>query len=77
MCVFMSCKVDMGVCEFMLVDDGSECSDGSVCTVLSGDSCQVGVCVGEMVTCDDVNLCTVDICDPEMGCVHISILGFK
>ncbi len=45
------------------------CEDGSLCTV--GEVCQAGVCgSGVVVTCDDQNACTDDVCLPATGCVH-------
>jgi hypothetical protein len=49
---------------------GFMCEDGDLCT--SGDLCGLtGNCVpGPPVSClDDGNVCTVEFCDPAMGCV--------
>lgn len=43
------------------------CDDGNACTL--GDSCIDGVCAGVLRTCDDDNTCTIDTCDPELGCL--------
>jgi len=47
---------------------GNACSDASVCTV--NDVCSAGVCVGESISCDDGNVCTVDSCNPGSGCAN-------
>ncbi len=45
-----------------------DCTDGSLCTV--GDQCMDGTCVpGPAPECDDENVCTDDLCDPQIGCV--------
>ncbi len=49
-------------------DDGLRCSDGTACTV--GDTCSAGSCVGTPLTCDDADPCTVDTCDPQLGCTY-------
>ncbi|MFA6427847.1 MAG: hypothetical protein WCW16_05445 [Candidatus Magasanikbacteria bacterium] len=49
-------------------DDHIECTDNDRCTV--GDHCNLATCVpGEELVCDDGNPCTLDMCDPERGCV--------
>ncbi len=52
---------------------GELCDDGDACTV--GDVCdETGQCVGTPidpeVDCADDNLCTIDTCDPAIGCVN-------
>ncbi len=50
------------------------CEDGTECSV--GDTCQNGVCVaGPPLACDDGNQCTVDVCDPKLGCVYKAFVG--
>ncbi|MEW5854128.1 MAG: DUF5050 domain-containing protein [Myxococcota bacterium] len=44
------------------------CDDGDACTV--GDTCEAGRCVGVSLTCDDGIDCTVDACDPHLGCTR-------
>ncbi len=45
------------------------CEDGSACTV--GDTCAAGFCLsGMLVTCNDNNFCTNDLCDPQKGCQY-------
>ena len=46
--------------------DGA-CDDGDACTDI--DACEGGECVGTgAVDCDDLNLCTDDTCDSQLGC---------
>jgi hypothetical protein len=49
-------------------DDGLRCSDGTACT--TGDTCSGGSCVGAPLACDDADPCTVDACDPVLGCTY-------
>ncbi len=44
------------------------CDDSDACTV--NDRCVDGECTGEALNCDDKNECTLDECDPEIGCLH-------
>lgn len=46
------------------------CDDGNACT--TGDVCLNGRCVGIPISCDDMNECTTDVCDPDMGCLHVA-----
>jgi len=63
-CTDDSCKPLTG-CAF--APNQAACDDGNPCT--SGDHCSKGWCVpAAMVTCDDVNVCTDDSCDPTGGC---------
>ena len=48
--------------------DGVPCSDGSACT--KQDLCQAGTCVGLGIDCDDLNVCTADSCNKQVGCVY-------
>ncbi|NMB74601.1 MAG: matrixin family metalloprotease [Myxococcales bacterium] len=51
------------------VNNSLACDDGSACTY--GEFCQNGACGGgQVLDCDDSNLCTDDACDPGRGCVH-------
>ena len=45
---------------------GIPCNDADNCTL--GDQCVDGECVGELVTCEDGNPCTDDVCDGTTGC---------
>ena len=49
------------------------CDDATACT--AGDTCAGGVCKGTPVPClEDGNPCTVDLCDPVLGCQHLKVL---
>jgi len=49
------------------ITEGGACDDGDACT--TGDRCVAGVCRPlTLVTCDDHNPCTDDVCDPARGC---------
>ncbi|MGB0589573.1 MAG: hypothetical protein ACPGU1_07845 [Myxococcota bacterium] len=46
------------------------CEDGNPCT--TGDVCVTGICnAGGATDCDDGNVCTLDACTFETGCVHV------
>jgi hypothetical protein len=65
LCTDDSCDPDVG-CQFMA--NQVPCSDGNGCTV--SDQCDGGWCVpGPSLDCDDDNVCTVESCDPAVGCV--------
>lgn len=50
------------------------CSDGDACT--GKDLCVGGACQpGEPVSCDDDNVCTQDLCDAQVGCLHSPVAG--
>ena len=53
---------------------GVLCSDGSACT--GQDACSsFGKCVGTKVTCNDNSVCTLDLCDVDLGCVFTKLSG--
>lgn len=60
-----------GICDpeypthWRAVEDGTQCDEDQC---LENFSCQAGTCVGDGNTCDDSNPCTVDSCDPALGC---------
>jgi hypothetical protein len=56
-----------GGCAYTPLDAG-ECKDGDVCTV--GDHCESGNCVGSVISCDDNNPCTDDLCNDTGGCKY-------
>jgi len=50
------------------------CSDGDACS--SGDVCAAGKCLaGKKVLCDDGNQCTLNACDPAVGCTTKPVVG--
>jgi hypothetical protein len=65
-CTDDSCQLAMGCVHAF---NQASCSDGSVCTV--ADLCFGGDCIpGQPLACDDANTCTIDTCDPDVGCQH-------
>ena len=62
-----------GVCTHPDVPDGLPCNDANACTM--ADSCEKGLCSGAgLLSCDDGNPCTEDVCDVLQGCAH-NIIG--
>ena len=72
-CTANGCGED-GLC-FSEVLVGASCSDGNACT--TGDTCnEDGSCGGGTPrVCDDGNECTIDICDPFVGCAYVPNLS--
>ncbi len=59
--------VDLGMpggCSHQAME--GQCDDASACT--TADRCVSGVCMGDAVVCDDGVACTMDRCDPVLGC---------
>ena len=50
------------------LSSGNPCDDYNACT--TGDTCNMGTCVGTPINCDDENSCTTDSCDPVTGCIN-------
>lgn len=68
-CTLDACNPTTG-CVFAPADPTVTCDDGSDCTV--GDTCQQGTCAaGVGPICDDNDLCTLNTCDPQNGCVYL------
>ncbi|MSP92830.1 MAG: hypothetical protein EXR79_13670 [Myxococcales bacterium] len=69
-CILWGCNPQAGKCEPKNGPDNVACeADSSVCT--QGDHCVAGTCQpGPKTTCDDDNKCTVDLCDPKLGCTY-------
>lgn len=54
-------------CTHTALMDGSPCPDGDICN--GNEVCTMGMCGGGMpLACDDQDPCTIDTCDPVMGC---------
>jgi len=73
-CLTTQCQPATGVCVIEVTGDGGAgvpCSDGNACTL--ADTCGTGgVCLPGMVTgCDDGQVCTIDVCDPSLGCTFL------
>ncbi len=48
---------------------GTDCDDDDACT--TSDQCNdAGTCVGGVLDCSDAEECTIDGCDPSLGCTH-------
>ncbi len=60
-------RFDGSGCVHDALPDGSSCDDDNVCT--TDDVCVSGQCLGAMLPCDDGVACTIDRCDPAVGCV--------
>ena len=72
-CSKNKCVATSGLCVQTAVMDGTDCNDGTLCTL--SDVCKAGVCGGKALTCEDGNACTADACDPAQGCTHAAIPG--
>jgi hypothetical protein len=65
-CTTDSCNPVTG-CVNTPIANGTSCGDGNVCN--GAETCQEGACVaGPPPNCNDNNACTVDSCDPAVGC---------
>ena len=70
-CTYDTCDPAQG-CIHYLAPDGTVCDDGNVCT--QNDVCINGTCQGgNLVDCNDNDICTYDFCDPSIGCYHIPV----
>jgi hypothetical protein len=69
-CTLDGCDPMQGCTHDSTTTEGTACSDGSACT--AGDACKNGLCTpGVVITCDDGNACTDDLCDVVSGvCKH-------
>ncbi len=67
-CTTAICEPATGTCNSVAVVNGTACDDGDLCT--GGDTCQSGVCTSVLAGCEDNDLCTLDSCDPDFGCIH-------
>ena len=68
-CTQDSCAPDSGCVNNPGPLNGVSCDDGDACTL--GDICDDGFCAGpESLDCDDLNPCTAETCDPDLGCMY-------
>ena len=68
-CLAALCDPVTGSCSIAPANDGYSCNDANACTM--GEYCVEGQCTeGAAVNCNDGNLCTDDVCDPQQGCLH-------
>ncbi|MCO4763566.1 MAG: hypothetical protein KC502_18795, partial [Myxococcales bacterium] len=66
-CTKDSCDPKIG-CAYVKLDK-APCEDGNKCT--ESDVCVSGTCTaGKKKACDDGKPCTLDACDPKLGCVY-------
>ena len=72
-CTVDSCDAATGDCTHGSAVEGGVCDDGDPCT--GPDQCVAGVCAGAPADCDDGVVCTVDGCDPDLGCTHEGVAG--
>jgi hypothetical protein len=66
-CEVAKCDLATGICGVTTLPDGETCG-GPPDLCISARVCQSGVCQVTFVVCEDGNACTVDTCDPSVGC---------
>lgn len=71
-CTVDSCDPASG-CLNDPVAGNPDCDDGSACT--STDICAEGACSGQAIACNDGNPCTIDSCNPKVGCANLPIVA--
>jgi nitrous oxidase accessory protein NosD len=65
-CTNDTCDPIIG-CQHTPVPNGTSCADATVCN--GNETCQAGVCApGAVLTCNDLNPCTLDSCNAVAGC---------
>jgi hypothetical protein len=69
-CTIDSCDPLLNRCRYENLNEGP-CDDGNLCTI--GDGCFAGQCTGAVLACDDKDDCTLDACDPAVGCDHVPL----
>lgn len=72
-CAVGRCELSSGLCTGEPRADGSPCQTDACQS--PNATCQSGVCSGPALDCDDGTVCTVDSCDPLLGCVHAPQTG--
>ena len=71
-CSQTACDPATGQCVAAPAHDGAPCVDLDACT--AGEVCASGTCGGGGTpSCDDLNPCTADFCDPDLGCLHQNV----
>jgi hypothetical protein len=71
-CTKNQCAPDLG-CTYPPIE-GAPCDDANLCTDI--DTCHGGSCSGAPKDCDDLQACTLDICDVASGaCLHHPTTG--
>ncbi len=70
-CSTNTCNPDNGLCKALLKAEGLQCTSADKC--ITGAACSAtGQCAGKTLSCDDKQDCTVDSCDPAVGCKFVS-----
>ena len=69
-CVIASC--DEGARRCGQGPDHARCDDGEPCNGAESCSLSLGCIAGEEPSCDDASACTLDACEPGVGCVHVA-----
>ncbi len=66
-----------GVCTGTLSPAALTCNagDGDLCNGVEACDPLTGACVATPLDCDDGNPCTVDSCNPVLGCENVAIVG--
>jgi hypothetical protein len=70
-CGIPACLPPEGICVYIPINAGDPCDDGDACT--EADACDDGLCRGRPRGCEDGNPCTSDTCEPQVGCVNLSL----
>jgi hypothetical protein len=70
-CNFCNLSTSLGTCA--TAPNGYECPDSDKCN--GTETCQDGECIDDdsPTDCNDSNVCTVDTCDPSIGCVRTPV----
>ena len=73
-CLKSACAPDTGECTLVPDHEGFSCDDSDLCTM--GEACVAGECQnGAEVNCNDGDPCTLDTCDPAVGCIQEGMVG--
>jgi len=75
MCTTENCTVD-GSCAWQTINCATVVGAGDKCNTVECDPAQRGCYLKPIdvnATCDDGNLCTLDACDPQIGCTHTPV----
>jgi hypothetical protein len=71
-CQKNACNPASGKCEQVTKADGILCGEGGLCSGVL--LCDGGACTaGPPVNCSDADPCTLDQCDPKLGCVYSAL----
>lgn len=70
-CTVDACHPITGISHDNATLNGTLCNDTTLCSTTS--LCLMGICTGvEFLNCTDTNDCTIDLCDPDAGCMYIA-----